>query len=475
MLTRIEIDGFKTFRDFALDVPPFLVVLGRNASGKSNLFDAIQFLRASAGGTLLEATQQMRGDVLELFHHHVDGSPMSRMRFAVELLVPPLVTDAFGDSEEVRHTRLRYELVIDLRPAERGGRRPYVAAEHARLVKKTGDRWMRRMPPGIRDSVAVYGEARTDPLETKQHQGKPTFVLKTGSQGRPRLLPASEATATVLSSLSTAGEYPLLYALKQELQSWRLLQLDPAALRTPSSYDDPDALATSGAGLANALRRIADETTTEDRPDGVLSDVIADLTAVISGVRDLRLVDDDVRRQRHLEVTMRGEATYSARVASDGTLRALALLAALYDPRDAGLICFEEPENGLFPGRLVNFLAHLRDRVIPPTDTTSLNSRTRLRQLLVSSHSPAVLQALGPVRARARLRDDVVFVDTVTRVDPAAARSRISRVRWLRADALPDPGAPDAEWGAEDEGVSPHQIVSDSEVAEFEVRNGLAA
>jgi predicted ATPase len=37
VLTRIEIDRFKTFRDFALDVPPFLVVLGRNGAGKSNL------------------------------------------------------------------------------------------------------------------------------------------------------------------------------------------------------------------------------------------------------------------------------------------------------------------------------------------------------------------------------------------------------------------------------------------------------
>jgi recombinational DNA repair ATPase RecF len=44
MLTRIEIDGFKSFRDFALDIPPFLVIIGRNAAGKSNLFDAIQFL-----------------------------------------------------------------------------------------------------------------------------------------------------------------------------------------------------------------------------------------------------------------------------------------------------------------------------------------------------------------------------------------------------------------------------------------------
>jgi predicted ATPase len=469
VLTRIEIDGFKTFRDFALDVPPFLVVLGRNASGKSNLFDAIQFLRASAGGTLLEAAQQTRGDVLELFHHHVDGSPMERMRFAVEVLVPSQVTDAFGDSEEVRHTRLRYELTIELRSAERGGLRPYVAEEHVKLVDKTGDQWRRRLPPGIRDSVAVYSKAAVEPLGTGEHRGKPTFVLLTGREGRLRLLPASEATATVLSSLSTAGENPLLYALKQELRSWRLLQLDPAALRAPSSYDESDALATNGTGLANALRRIADETATDDRPDGVLSDIIADLTAVIAGVRDIRLVDDGVRRQRHLEVAMRGEAAYSARVASDGTLRALALLAALYDPRDTGLVCFEEPENGLFPGRLVNFLAHLRDRARPPDDATAVDPQARMRQLLVSSHSPAVLQSLGPVLTPARLREDVVFVDTVTRVDPGAPRSRISRVRWLRA-------APESDRLVEAAGeVSPHEIVSDSEVAELEVRNRLVA
>lgn len=39
MLTRIEIDGFKTFHNFSLDLSPFLVIVGQNASGKSNLFD----------------------------------------------------------------------------------------------------------------------------------------------------------------------------------------------------------------------------------------------------------------------------------------------------------------------------------------------------------------------------------------------------------------------------------------------------
>lgn len=61
MLTRIEIDGFKTFKDFALDVPPFLAVIGPNAVGKSNLFDGLQFLRDVTDRGLSAVVQAARG------------------------------------------------------------------------------------------------------------------------------------------------------------------------------------------------------------------------------------------------------------------------------------------------------------------------------------------------------------------------------------------------------------------------------
>jgi AAA15 family ATPase/GTPase len=44
MLTQIEIDGFKTFKDFKVELAPFQVIVGPNGSGKSNLFDALQLL-----------------------------------------------------------------------------------------------------------------------------------------------------------------------------------------------------------------------------------------------------------------------------------------------------------------------------------------------------------------------------------------------------------------------------------------------
>ena len=44
VITQIEIDGFKTFKDFKVELAPFQVIVGPNGSGKSNLFDALHLL-----------------------------------------------------------------------------------------------------------------------------------------------------------------------------------------------------------------------------------------------------------------------------------------------------------------------------------------------------------------------------------------------------------------------------------------------
>jgi AAA15 family ATPase/GTPase len=85
MLTRIEIDGFKTFEGFGLDLGPMQVILGPNASGKSNLFDAIRLLSNLAGSDLRSSVRDLRGEPVELFRIQADGSRSTRMTFAVEL------------------------------------------------------------------------------------------------------------------------------------------------------------------------------------------------------------------------------------------------------------------------------------------------------------------------------------------------------------------------------------------------------
>ena len=92
MITRIEIDGFKSFVDFELDVPPFLVVMGENAGGKSNLVDA---LMALAGGVqrsddpLQVGAAGDRGIPAELFHQFEDGTRTKLLTIAAHCQVGP--------------------------------------------------------------------------------------------------------------------------------------------------------------------------------------------------------------------------------------------------------------------------------------------------------------------------------------------------------------------------------------------------
>jgi predicted ATPase len=464
VLTRIEIDGFKTFREFALDVPPFLVLLGPNGAGKSNLFDALRFLSRLASEPVVEAALSARGDLLELFHTDSEGRRADRMRFAAEVLLDETIVDAFGDRSRLPTTRIRYELTIELRTVPLG-LRPFVIHESARAIAPSEDRLVgpvSRLPADDRAAVEVY-------LDTEPQFGRPkTFRIWKGRPTATLALPADNATSTVLSVIGTTSESPVLFAVKHELGSWRDLHLDPAALRRPDGFEEPDTLGPDGAHLPNVLRRIASSTRNEDRPGGVLGDISADLASVIADVSGVRIDEDEKRRRREVEFRARGGfGAVSARVASDGTLRAAALLTAAYDPTNSGLLCFEEPENGIYPERLITLVRRLRSIVERAIDRRLANSAAPIVQLLLSSHSPTMLRALDSVTPDG-VYSDVIFLSAVSRVGPGPVRSRITQPKLITTGRRPSLAA--------QERFDPSvRLASAAEIAEFDVGRELGA
>ncbi|MBC7483331.1 MAG: AAA family ATPase [Rhizobacter sp.] len=420
MLTRIEIDGFKTFENFSTDLAPFVVILGTNAAGKSNLFDAIQLLSNLASQDVSEAVKGMRGEPLELFRRTGAGRS-SRLKFAVEVLLDPVVRDPWGSEVKLVHTRLRYEVVLERREIRPGLERVQVAHESATPIFRVGDQWASGLKPTPAFRKRHLKYSRKKPLLTTESQetGLNFNIHQDGKQGRVR--PASAAEATVLSSISNA-EFPHLFALREELRTWRLLQLDPALLRRPSPVIADDLLAPDGANLAAVLARIKAETLTAERPNGALSDIAADLNALIPGVKSLDAQLDKSASEYRVDLTMRDGLPFSSRVVSDGTLRVLALLTLLHDPRHRGLVCFEEPENGVHPARLKQLVRRLQGMVTRPDDLDQ-DDDAPLTQLLLNSHSPVVLSALIGLDFRP-LCDPILFADTASVVDPAAHEVR---------------------------------------------------
>ena len=107
MITRIEIDGFKSFVDFDLEVPPFLVVMGGNASGKSNLVDALRSLSDAVQGAdpFRVGIRNVRGVPAELFHQFEDGSRANRLEIAVDCRTYPPDGSAAQDGRIERTAR----------------------------------------------------------------------------------------------------------------------------------------------------------------------------------------------------------------------------------------------------------------------------------------------------------------------------------------------------------------------------------
>ena len=181
------------------------------------------------------------------------------------------------------------------------------------------------------------------------------------------------------------------------MQSWRVLQLEPSALRQPDEFSAPAHLGADGSHLPATLYRLA-RTQDSQKTNGAAHDEAARwvygqvanrLAELIDEVRELWVERDERRELLTLYVKGRDLTPHPARALSDGTLRFLALAVLQQDPEAQGLLCLEEPENGIHPERIPVILELLQDIATDVEEPLSLENP--LRQVIVNTHSPAVV------------------------------------------------------------------------------------
>lgn len=387
MITAIEISNFKTFKDFKLTLSPFVAVAGLNAVGKSNLFDALELLSKLASMDLRSAFSTQRGDAIELFSQTGDDAHESEIRFAVEMLVEKTVKDRWGGEEHLKYTRLRYELHIRRERDSRGIERLYVAHEALAPIQRSNDQWYKMFVGNNNDDWRPTATGGRVPfISTKKDGDLLTVNLHQdkGSRGRPR--PAHDLESTMLSSV-TNTEFPHALAVRNEMSHWQFLQLNPDALRKPSAkFTSKDILGSDGSDLAATLFRM----TTED--PNVLKHISRDITRFVADVVEVSVKEDEIEKRYVLMVKTNDGNWFSSQVLSEGTLRLLALCVLKYDQRHKGLICFEEPENGINPSRMLPLLKLLVDMATDFSDPSA-----PLRQVLVNTHSPLFIHTLGQI------------------------------------------------------------------------------
>lgn len=429
MLTRLKVSGFKNLVDVDVYFGPFTCVAGANAVGKSNLFDAIHFLSALADRPLIDAALSVRAeggrttDVKSLFHRVGDDFD-KEMSFEAEMIIPHEGWDDLGQRAEATNTFLQYSVTIAYREDDDDlsslGSLELKKEELVRIKKKDASKKLPFSPKKEwRDSV-VRAKRRTPPFISTEGDGNNRFIYlhQDGTGGQKLKRSAVRLPRTVLS-VANAAESPTALLARREMQSWRLLQLEPSSLREPDGFRDPTTLGTDGSHLAATLYRLARrgvgqemtpaskiETLASGNGSQIYGQIALRLSGLIDDIYQVWVDRDEKRELLTLYVNDRVKTPHPARALSDGTLRFLALAVLELDPETKGLLCLEEPENGIHPQRIPAMLRLLEDITVDTDDLIGIDNP--LRQVIINTHSPAVVaQVKDNTLLVAELKEDI--------------------------------------------------------------------
>jgi predicted ATPase len=358
------------------------------------------------------------------------------MSFEAEMIVPPKGEDDLGQVAIVQTkgeedlgqaakaavTFLRYNLKLGYRQDERpstGGieilyeKLTYIKKGEAgkELRFRHNKEWQTSVVIGQRFGKGfISTEVGEDPLIIKVHQDG-------GSAGRANGLLARTLPRTALSA-ANAAESPTALLAKREMQSWRRLQLEPSRLRMPDAFSAPTRISSDGSHLAANLYELARSPQLfpswgeNSHAERIYTEIANRLSNLIEDVNDVSIDKDDKRELYTLMVAGRDHTKLTARSLSDGTLRFLALGVLRMDPRVQGVLCLEEPENGIHPARIPAMLQLLYDIATDVFEPVSADNP--LRQVIINTHSPAVV-AQAP-------DDSVLWAEPLSQVDNKGVR-----------------------------------------------------
>ncbi|NVB80814.1 MAG: AAA family ATPase [Kofleriaceae bacterium] len=371
MITTLAIAGYRSLRELRIGLGRLTVITGGNGAGKSNVYRALRLLVDAAEGNLGRALAREGGMPSVMWAG--EGRP-TKPGAGTRLSI--------GFADEL----IAYELRLGL-PSPPPPRPP---------------------PPFSLDPEVKEETIRTlaSPI-TKLLERRGLSVMLRDDEGRPQTFGAQlDIDESVLSQLAEPHRYPVLSVLRERLRRWRFyhqIRTDPdSPLRAVQVGSRTPVLAHDGHDLAPALQTILD-----NGNDNALNAAVAD---AFDGAR-LAIGYEQGRFRLTLQASGVWRPLDAAEL-SDGTLRYLALLAALHSPRPPELLVLNEPETSLHP------------RVLAPLARQIVAAAAR-SQVIVVSHAAPLVDAIAS--SKDAIRVELVKEEGETVV---ANRKRLDEPAW---------------------------------------------
>jgi predicted ATPase len=345
MITRVHVKNYRGIGDVTVDLGALTALVGCNGAGKSSFVDVLRFVRDAITVGLDDAILQRQG--IATLRRWAPTRP-----YDVEITLSVRTRHLSGQygftiaSGQEGNYRVKQEICEVWRPDK-----PTVGFE------RRAERWVKL--PGKLPAV----RARLDP------------------------------TALVLPTLGVFS--PLFSMLRGSFRSMSFYTIFPNTLREPQKPSPQKRLEDHGENLATAIRHLKKGTW--------FPDLVTALDKVVGGIKDARVQQVGGFLVTELKHTIKGGHSpwFNLSQESDGTLRMLGLLVALFQNTHGGFVAIEEPELTLHPGALgvlsdVLHEAAGRGQLLITTQSPDLIARFRAEELRVVEKIEGITE-IGPI------------------------------------------------------------------------------
>ena len=380
-----SICNFKSYRKAELALSPLTLLVGANASGKSNAIEAIRILAWLA-----------RGQRLDAITASVQASDIG-VRGRVQDLV-------FGNAKNFdvgcALTNMEGWDRLHIGIGERNGELRIVAETIQRTDGKFPLYRVAATPTGLSHDLSVeynnFARGGIKPRVTCSDQMAVFTQLETSARFQAGHKKAQETIPRITRRY------------RELLSNTLFLDPRPSAMRD-YSFMTETRLSDNGANISAVVYNLCKNNAVKQR-----------LIGFIASLPEQDIQDIDFIETPRAEVMLKLEESFGGRsrwveapLLSDGTLRVLSIAAALLSAPEGALVVIEEIDNGVHPSRAKSLLANIQTV-----------AKERGLSVLLTSHNPALLDAL-PIEAVPK----VLFCYR----DPKAGDSRL-----VQLEELPD-------------------------------------
>lgn len=389
----VRVQNFRALRDVTLGklsgssgqpLTPFTVVIGKNGTGKSSLFDAFGF-------------------VADCLAHDVEAACDMKQRGGFERLRSQGVTEPIRFEiyyrEAPNERPITYDLAVDLDDSGR----PFVLSESLRQRRK-GQKHGRPFPFLRLERGRGMVWAGEESVEGTEEEDRTRSSVELTD---PRQLG--------IATLGTLKEHPRIKRFRDFLKGWYLSYFYPDAARSLPSTGPQRHLNVHGDNIGNVVQYLEREH--KERFKTILQ-------RIASKIPGIRSIDTTVTEDKRVLLRFNESGftdPFFAQQMSDGTLKVFAYLLLLEDPDPPPFICIEEPENGLYHKLLEELAKEFR---------THATGKKNAPQIFVTTHQPYFVDALSPEEVWILSKGE----DGLSHIQRA---SEIEVVRQMVAQGLP--------------------------------------